>query len=169
MFHASIKDNLLYANSEASQEQIMDAAKAANIHELIMSLPEGYDTIVGERGYKLSGGERQRLSIARAILKNPRILILDEATSSLDNINESAVQAALNRLMKGRTSIVIAHRLSTIQNADRIIVLEKGQIVESGTHDELLRKDGTYSNLYLLQQDQDRQCSAFDECAVSEI
>lgn len=152
LFHASIKDNLLYANPQASMEQLMDAARAANIHEFIMSLPEGYDTIAGERGYKLSGGERQRLSIARAILKNPRILILDEATSSLDNINESAVQAALNRLMKGRTSIVIAHRLSTIQNADRILVLEKGQIVESGTHDELLRNNGPYSNLYMMQQ-----------------
>jgi ATP-binding cassette subfamily B protein len=157
LFHASIKDNLLYANAQASMEQIIDAAKAANIHEFILSLPEGYDTIAGERGYKLSGGERQRLSIARAILKNPRILILDEATSSLDNINESAVQAALNRLMKGRTSIVIAHRLSTIQNADRIIVLEKGQIVESGTHDELLRQNGTYSNLYTMQQQQDSE------------
>lgn len=151
LFHASIKDNLLYANQQASMETIMEAARAANIHDFIMSLPEGYDTVVGERGYKLSGGERQRLSIARAILKDPRILILDEATSSLDNINETAVQGALNRLMKGRTSIVIAHRLSTIQNADKILVLSNGHIAESGTHDELLQKNGIYANLYMQQ------------------
>lgn len=151
LLHASIKENLLYANPEASMQTLIEAARAANIHEFIASLPEGYDTIVGERGYKLSGGERQRLSIARAILKDPRILILDEATSSLDNINENAVQGALNRLMKGRTSIVIAHRLSTIQNADRILVLSGGRIAESGTHDELLKKDGIYANLYMQQ------------------
>ncbi len=148
LFHASIKENLLYANPESSIEEIENACKAANIHEYISSLPDGYDTLVGERGYKLSGGERQRLSIARVILKNPRILILDEATSSLDNINEAQVQQALVKLMAGRTSLVIAHRLSTIQNADKILVLENGCIVESGKHEELLLKMGPYAALY---------------------
>ena len=151
LLHSSIKDNLLYANPEASMDELIEAARAANIHDFISGLPEKYDTIVGERGYKLSGGERQRLSIARAILKNPRILILDEATSSLDNINETAVQSALNRLMKGRTSIVIAHRLSTIQNADKILVLSNGAVAETGKHEELLKKEGIYTNLYMQQ------------------
>lgn len=157
LFHTTIKENLLYANQNASQEEIEEAAKAANIHDFIQLLPDGYETVVGERGQKLSGGERQRLSIARAILKNPRILILDEATSSLDNINESAVQSALNRLMKGRTSIVIAHRLSTIQNADKILVLDGGRIVETGKHEELLKLNGIYAKLYLQEESEDEQ------------
>ena len=154
LFHTTIRENLLYANQQATQEELEEAAKAANIHEFIQSLPDRYKTVVGERGHKLSGGERQRLSIARAILKNPRILILDEATSSLDNINEIAVQSALNRLMKGRTSIVIAHRLSTIQNADKILVLDGGKIVETGKHDELLKLNGVYARLYLQESEE---------------
>ena len=154
LLHASIKENLLYANPEASMETIIEAARAANIHDFIISLPQAYDTIVGERGYKLSGGERQRVSIARALLKDPRILILDEATSSLDSVNEAAVQSALNRLMKGRTSIVIAHRLSTIQQADKILVLSGGRVAESGTHNQLLHKNGIYANLYRQQAEE---------------
>lgn len=151
LFHASIKENLLYANPQASENEIDEAVKAANIYDFISALPERFDTVTGERGLKLSGGERQRLSIARVILKNPRILILDEATSSLDSINETAVQLALNQLMKGRTSIVIAHRLSTVQNADKILVLDGGSIVEQGKHEELLSKNGVYARLYLQQ------------------
>ncbi|MBX9688139.1 MAG: ABC transporter ATP-binding protein/permease, partial [Candidatus Obscuribacterales bacterium] len=167
LFHASIKDNLLYACPNADMNTLIEAARAANIHDMISALPEAYDTIVGERGYKLSGGERQRLSIARAILKDPRILILDEATSSLDNINETAVQAALNRLMKGRTSIVIAHRLSTIQNANKILLLENGRIAESGTHQELLARNEKYAGLYIQQFKENKDASALSQEVLS--
>ncbi len=151
LFYDTIRANLLYANPEASEEQMIAAAKAANIHEFITALPKGYDTVVGERGYRLSGGERQRISIARVILKNPRILVLDEATSHLDSISESLIQEALQRVMKDRTSIVIAHRLSTILAADKILVMESGRLVEEGTHEELLAKHGLYKLLYETQ------------------
>jgi ATP-binding cassette subfamily B protein len=148
LFHASVRDNLLYARADATDEEMIAAAKAAAIHERIMELDNGYDTIVGERGYKLSGGEKQRIAIARVILKNPRILILDEATSALDTHSERLIQAALEPLMKGRTTLAIAHRLSTILAADVILVVNKGEIVERGTHQELLALGGLYARLY---------------------
>jgi subfamily B ATP-binding cassette protein MsbA len=151
LFGSSIRENILYGRLDATEEEIVEAAKAANAHEFILQLPKGYATLVGERGAKLSGGQRQRIAIARAILKDPRILLLDEATSSLDSESEGLVQEALDHLMRGRTSIVIAHRLSTIQNADRIAVLDAGQIVEIGTHSELLQRDGLYAHLHRLQ------------------
>ncbi len=151
LFGTSIKENIQYGNLEANDEEIIEAAKDANAHDFITEIPEAYDALIGEKGVKLSGGQRQRLAIARAILKDPKILLLDEATSSLDSESEAQVQEALYRLMKGRTTFVIAHRLSTIQNADRILVLDKGAIVEDGTHHELLAKGGLYSHLYELQ------------------
>ncbi len=151
LFHASVRENLLYARPAATEAEMIAAAQAAAIHDFVASLPEGYDTVVGERGFRLSGGERQRVSIARAILKDPRILILDEATSSLDSTSEALIQAALEPLMKGRTSIVIAHRLSTILAADKILVLDKGHLVEQGSHEDLLAKGGLYAELYRIQ------------------
>jgi ATP-binding cassette subfamily B protein len=151
LFHTTIRRNLLYGRPDATEEELDAAARAANIYERIAELPEGYDTIVGERGYKLSGGEKQRLAIARVILKDPRILILDEATSSLDTTSERLVQAALVPLMHGRTTIAIAHRLSTILSADVIFVADRGRIVERGTHGELLRRGGVYARLYEQQ------------------
>ncbi len=148
LFHASIRENLLYGNPAASEQGLHEAAKAAYIHDRIMEFPDGYDTVVGERGYRLSGGERQRLSIARVILHDPRLLILDEATSSLDTTSERYVQAALEPLMQGRTTIAIAHRLSTIMSADVIFVVDRGRIVERGTHFELLALGGLYAQLY---------------------
>ena len=151
LFNGTIRENLLYAKDDASDEELERACKIANIHDYIAAQPEGYDTIVGNRGLKLSGGEKQRLSIARVILKDPKILILDEATSALDSISENAIQDALETLMKGRTSIVIAHRLSTILKADKILVVNHGVIEEQGTHEELLAMNGTYRELYETQ------------------
>ena len=151
LFNASIRENLLYAKSDATKEEIIQACKESNIHGYIMGLPKGYDTVVGNRGIKLSGGEKQRISIARVILKDPKILILDEATSSLDSISESFIQEALEPLMKTRTSLVIAHRLSTIMMADEILVLDKGRVAERGTHNQLLENEGIYKLMYETQ------------------
>jgi ATP-binding cassette subfamily B protein len=151
LFHDTVRANLLYAKPDATQAEMEAAAKAANIHDMIAALPNGYDTVVGERGYRLSGGEKQRLSIARVVLKNPRILILDEATSSLDSQSEALIQAAMEPLMRGRTSLVIAHRLSTILAADVILVMKEGRLVEQGTHAELLALGGLYAELFETQ------------------
>jgi ATP-binding cassette subfamily B protein len=147
LFHSSVRENLRFARPEASDEEVESAARTARIHDLIASLPDGYDTVVGERGYRFSGGERQRMAIARTVLRNPPVLVLDEATSALDTQTEHAIQAELERLSEGRTTIVIAHRLSTVRDADQIIVLDHGQIVERGTHDELLGLGGHYASL----------------------
>jgi ATP-binding cassette subfamily B protein len=151
LFHDTIRTNLTYAKIDATQDEIEHAAKAANIHNFITGLSDGYDTVVGERGYRLSGGEKQRIALARVILKDPRILVLDEATSNLDSESESLIQDALKRVMAGRTSIVIAHRLSTILAADLILVMDRGRIVERGTHDELLAINGLYAQLFETQ------------------
>jgi ATP-binding cassette subfamily B protein len=148
LFHSSVRENLLFARPDATEEEIIAAAQAANIWERIQQLPEGLDTVVGERGYRLSGGEKQRLAIARVVLKDPRILILDEATSALDTHSERLIQAAFEPLMHGRTSIAIAHRLSTILSADQILVIQGGRIVERGTHASLLAARGAYARLY---------------------
>jgi ATP-binding cassette subfamily B protein len=161
LFHASIRDNLLYARPDATEAEMVAAAKAAYIHDFIVSLPEGYDTVVGERGHRLSGGEKQRVAIARVILKDPRVLILDEATSNLDSESEHLIQVALRPLFKGRTSLVIAHRLSTILAADVILVMDHGEVVEQGSHAELLEQGGLYARLYL------RQFEAADELATT--
>jgi ATP-binding cassette subfamily B protein len=153
LFSGTIAENIAYAKPEATLEEIMDAAKAANAHEFIVKFADGYDTQVGERGGRLSGGERQRVSIARAILHDPRILILDEATASVDTETEKKIQDALARLVQGRTTFAIAHRLSTLRNADRLLVLERGEQRELGTHDELLEADGLYSRLVKMQSE----------------
>ncbi len=151
LFHDTIRTNLIYARPNATPAEIESAARTANIHRFIMDLPQGYDTVVGERGYRLSGGEKQRIALARVILKDPRILVLDEATSHLDSESEALIQEALKHVMAGRMNIVIAHRLSTILAADLILVMDRGQIVEQGTHEELLQSGGMYSQLYETQ------------------
>ena len=151
LFNNTIRNNIAYGRPDVSEEEIIKSAKMANAHDFIKEFPNGYDTEIGDRGTRLSGGQQQRISIARAILNNPPILIFDEATSSLDADSEKKVQEAIERLMKNRTVIVIAHRLSTIKNADKIIVLDNGVIVQSGPHEELLKKDGLFSKLYNIQ------------------
>ena len=151
LFAGSVRDNIAYGSPNATDEEIIEAAKRANIHEFVIGLENGYDTEVGERGVKLSGGQKQRISIARAFLKNPSILILDEATSALDNMTEMQVQSALSELSKGRTTIVVAHRLSTVKNADEILVVENGVITERGTHEALVDNNGLYAELYRYQ------------------
>ena len=152
LFCGTIRDNIAYGKPEASMEEIVDAAKKANIHDFIMSLPDGYDSYVGERGTRLSGGQKQRISIARVFLKNPPILILDEATSALDNESERLIQKSLEELAKNRTTITIAHRLSTIRGADQILVVADNGIAESGTHEELLKKGGIYAHYCELSE-----------------
>jgi len=147
LFHASVRENLRFACPEATDEEVEDAARTAQIHDLIASLPQGYDTVVGERGYRFSGGEKQRMAIARTVLRNPPVLVFDEATSSLDTQTEAAVQAELERLSEGRTTITIAHRLSTVRDADQIIVIDGGVVAERGTHEELLERGGLYAAL----------------------
>jgi ATP-binding cassette, subfamily B, bacterial len=157
LFHASVSDNLRFAKPDATDEELVAAADAAQIHTLIASLPEGYDTVVGERGYRFSGGEKQRIAIARTILRNPPILVLDEATSSLDTATEREVQEALDRLAEGRTTIAIAHRVSTIADADQILVLDHGEIVERGRHEELVALGGRYAELVGRAGEEDRE------------
>jgi subfamily B ATP-binding cassette protein MsbA len=151
LFNDTVYHNIAYGLSDKSMEQVHEAARIANAHDFISSLPEGYNTNIGERGLELSGGQRQRIAIARAVLKNPPILILDEATSALDTESEVLVQQAIERLMENRTSLVIAHRLSTVLNADRIVVLDKGEIVQKGRHEELVEETGLYRKLYNMQ------------------
>jgi ATP-binding cassette subfamily B protein len=151
LFHDTIAANLRYARPDATDDELVLAATAANIHEMISRLPDGYDTVVGERGYRLSGGEKQRIAIARVVLEDPAVLILDEATSHLDSRSEALIQEALEELMEGRTSIVIAHRLSTVRAADQILVVDEGRIVERGTHSQLVEQGGLYAELSRTQ------------------
>jgi ATP-binding cassette, subfamily B, bacterial len=166
LFHDSVGNNLRYARPSATDAEVVAAAQAAQIHDVIARLPDGYGTLVGERGYRLSGGEKQRVAIARMLLKDPAVVILDEATSQLDSENEAAIQQALAEALAGRTSIVIAHRLSTIANADQILVMDEGHIVERGVHHDLLAAGGLYADLYrtLVREDVDRV--AQDESAA---
>ena len=151
LFNDTVARNIAYGKEDAPFEEIVRAAKLANAHQFIDRMPDGYSTMIGERGVKLSGGERQRIAIARSVLRNPQILIFDEATASLDSHSERLIQQAISRLMEGRTAIVIAHRLSTVKNADKIIVLDQGEVVESGSHAELIAKEGLYRRLYDMQ------------------
>ena len=151
LFDGTVRENIAYARPDASDEEVISAAKSANIHDFVMTLPNGYDTAVGERGVKLSGGQRQRIAIARVFLKNPKLLILDEATSALDNATEMQIQSALEELSRGRTVIVVAHRLSTVKAADEIVVLDSTGVVERGTHEELIALSGEYKKLYEYQ------------------
>jgi ATP-binding cassette subfamily B protein len=157
LFNDTVYYNIHYGRPEATEDEVFAAAKAAHIHDFMMSLPEGYETRVGERGLKLSGGEKQRVAIARAILKNPRILIFDEATSALDSKSESAIKAELDRIARGHTTLVIAHRLSTIMDADEILVLDHGRIVERGAHHQLLARAGAYAQMWVLQQQEEEE------------
>jgi subfamily B ATP-binding cassette protein MsbA len=157
LFGGSVRENILYGRLDASEAEVIEAARAAYAHDFILELPKGYETLVGERGMNLSGGQRQRIAIARAVLKDPRILLLDEATSALDSESEQYVQAALDQLMRGRTTVIIAHRLSTVQSAHRVIVMDAGRVVETGTHQELLALDGLYARLHAMQFSRDGQ------------
>jgi ABC-type multidrug transport system fused ATPase/permease subunit len=162
LFHRSIAENIAYGRPKSSREDIEHAAKQAHAHEFIMTLPDGYDTLVGERGIKLSGGERQRIAIARAILKDAPILVLDEATSALDTTSEHHIQEALHELMRGRTTLVIAHRLSTVREMDRIVVLEHGRLAEEGSHGELIASGGIYAGFW------NRQTASFGEVLLTD-
>jgi len=155
LFNDSIYYNIRYGRPDATHDEVIAAAQAAHIHEFVLKLPEGYETRVGERGLKLSGGEKQRVAIARAILKNPRIMIFDEATSALDSATEQTIQGELTRIAEGRTTLVIAHRLSTIMDADQILVMDAGRIIERGTHRELLDRAGAYAEMWALQQQEE--------------
>jgi len=169
LFNDTVRNNIAYGQPDVPMERIEAAAKAALAHDFILRMPEGYDTEIGERGARLSGGERQRLAIARAILKNAPLLVLDEATSSLDTESEAAVQAALANLMQGRTVLVIAHRLSTVRRADRIAVLERGSLTELGSHDELMTLGGTYHRLYNMQFGEDGFGAPLEDVVVASV